>query len=787
MHSAHIAKDHSEKRIQTCTDHSRAVAKLAKANLEDCELGATGYLAGLLHDCGKFTDEFDAYLEKAVNGEKVRKGEVIHTFTGVSYLLKQFHSRGGCFNPSDITAEILAASIGSHHGLMDIWDERHQNGFDVRQTRQPKYDQRAINDFHAECAEAEEIRQLFQKADAEVLKFYGEKLMHSVKTRTEANFASALLVRLITSAVVDADRTDTRCFMQNIPHPALQKPIWDACVNRVNAHVAAFPQITPIQKARRSFSDLCAAAAENKPGLYCLNLPTGGGKTLAALKYAALHAQTNGMRRIIYTAPLLSIIEQNAKEIRSAMGETASVLEHHSNILKDESNGEEITRMELLQENWDAQIIVTTFVQLLNTLFSGKMSSVRRFHCLCNSVIIIDEVQSLPPKMLSMFNIAVNFLVQSCGTTVLLCSATQPAFDKAIHQMLDREKLISEDVFQQYAPLFRRTVIEDKGYCSMSELVQQAVESVNAVNSLLIVCNTKREAAEMVQEIGQQTEAKVFHLSGGMCMAHREKTFEELKRALARKEKLICVSTQLIEAGVDVSFDRAIRLAAGLDNIVQTAGRCNRHGEHETPQSVYIYHLKDEKLGSLKEIQQAQDALTVLLEKFRRYPEQYSYDLTSDAAIREYYTALYRDMAKGAQDYRVHGQTLFNLLSQNTQFAPEHSSAYFLKQAFRTAGEWFEVFDTANESVLVPYGEGVKIIEQLTMPKAQYDLEYADKLLQSAKPYAVSLAENQIKRMAEQGMIYSLLDGRINILNKEYYDAQMGIKEGNDSCATLIL
>lgn len=789
MHSAHIAKekDSSEKRIQTCEDHSRAVAKLAKANLEDCGLGETGYLAGLLHDCGKFTDEFDAYLEKAVNGERVHKGEVIHTFAGVSYLLQHFHSRGGCFNLSDITAEILAASIGSHHGLMDIWDERHQNGFDVRQTRQPKYDQRAINDFHAECAEAEEIRQLFQKADAEVSNFFRDKLTRSVKTQTEANFASALLVRLITSAVVDADRTDTRCFMQNIPHPALQKPVWDACVNQVNAHVAAFPQITPIQKARRSFSDLCAAAAENKPGLYCLNLPTGGGKTLAALKYAALHAQKNGMRRIIYTAPLLSILEQNAKEIRSAVRETTSVLEHHSNILKDESNGEEITRMELLQENWDAQIIVTTFVQLLNTLFSGKMSSVRRFHCLCNSVIIIDEVQSLPPKMLSMFNIAVNFLVQSCGATVLLCSATQPAFDKAIHQMLDHKKLISEEVFQKYAPLFRRTVIEDKGYCSMSELVQQAVENIDTADSLLIVCNTKREAAEMVREISQQTEAKVFHLSAGMCMAHREKTFEELKRALAQKEKLICVSTQLIEAGVDVSFDRAIRLAAGLDNIVQTAGRCNRHGEHETPQPVYIYHLKDEKLGSLKEIQKAQDALTVLLEKFRRHPEQYSHDLTSDAAIRKYYMALYCDMAKGAQDYRVHGQTLFNLLSQNTQFAPEDSSAYFLKQAFRTAGEWFEVFDTANESVLVPYGEGVKIIEQLTMPKAQYDLEYADKLLQSAKPYAVSLAENQIKRMAEQGMIYSLLDGRINILNEGYYDAQIGIKEGNDSCATLIL
>lgn len=789
MHSAHIAleSENLKQRVQTCAEHSRAVAGLAKSSLEACGLGEAGYLAGLLHDCGKFTDEFDAYLNKAVRGERVQKGSVIHTFAGVRYLLEQFHSHDSDLNFSDITVETLAASIGSHHGFMDLWDEHHQGGFKHRLMRQPEYDMRAAADFHAECARTEEIRQLFQKADAELLRFYCEKILPDAKNEKEVYFALGLLTRLITSAIVDADRTDTRCFMQDLPHPELQRPTWNEAVKQVNTYVAAFPHATPIQMARRTFSDFCATAAEIQTGLYRLDLPTGGGKTLAALRFALLHAQKNGLRRIIYTAPLLSIIEQNAKAIRDALDDAVPVLEHHSNLLKDESNGEEITQIELLQETWDAQVIITTFVQLLNTLFSGKMSSVRRFHSLCESVIIIDEVQSLPPKLLSMFNITVNFLVKCCGATVLLCSATQPVFDRAERTMLPCKRLISEEMFQQYAPLFRRTVIKDAGNFSIAELAERAADILNTADSLLIVCNTKREAAEMFQALGELTDAKIFHLSAGMCMAHRKQTLEALNRALESREKLVCVSTQLIEAGVDVSFGAAIRLAAGLDNIVQTAGRCNRHGEYEQPQPVYICHLKNEKLSSLGEIQQAQDALNVLLEEFRRNPERYLHDLTSDAAISDYYTALYRGMARGAQDYPIHGQTLFDLLSENTQFAPENVSSYYLKQAFRTAGKWFEVFDAANESVLVPYGEGAELIEQMNVPQMQYDMAYAEELLQRAKPYVVSLPESQITRMAKCGMIYSLFNGSINILNAEYYDERLGIKEGNDSCSTLIL
>lgn len=788
MHTAHIAIDPQTKacRMQTCAQHSRSVADFAKCLLAPCGLGSTGYLTGLLHDCGKFTDEFDEYIIKASNGEHVHKGSVIHTFAGVRCILEQFHAQN---EPSfrSIVAELIAISIGSHHGLFDLWDERHQSGFEHRLKHQPEYDRRAIAAFYEECATQKELEQLFADAEQEIQACLQRKLSSGVRNQKELCYALGMLVRLITSAIVEADRTDTRCFMDNIPHPPTEPSDWAECVAQVNAYIASFPHEKPIQRARRAFSDCCAEAAKCEPGLYRLDLPTGGGKTLAALRFAMLHAEKNNLRRIFYVAPFLSIIEQNADVIRSAVGDSIPVLEHHSNLVQEEATPEKATQIEYLQETWDAPMIITTFVQLLNTLFSGKMSSVRRFHALCESVIIIDEVQSLPHRMISMFNCAVNFLVKCCRATVVLCSATQPAFSKAQRKMLPCEKLIGDAMFKQYAPLFKRTTIQNIGAYSMQQLADLAIETLEAANSLLVVCNTKREAADLFLSLVNATDAKLFHLSAGMCMAHRKQVLDELNVALDKKEKLICVSTQLIEAGVDISFGSVIRLSAGLDSIVQSAGRCNRHGEHTEPQPVRICTLKEEKLGPLKEISEAQKALTVLLEEYRLRPEHYDHDLASDTAVRDYYTALYSNMAERAQDYFVNEQYLFELLSTNTQFLSNSSSPYMLNQAFRTAGEWFEVFDSNSESILVPYGEGKSIIGELPERISRYDLPHVATLLEKAKPYTISVTSSQIEQMQKKGMLFTRLDGSIYVLYDDYFDHDIGIKEGNDLCSTLIL
>lgn len=787
MHPAHIAID--PHRIQTCTEHARSVAELAKNSLSPLGLAAAGEIAGLLHDMGKYTEEFRTYLEKASRGEHVTKGSVIHTFAGVRYLLNRFHSHEGALSFGDLASELLAVSVGSHHGLMDLWDEQHLGGFDHRLQHQPAYDKRAMEAFHAECASADAVRQLYERAEQEVCSFYMQRLGSWKQSYEEMLFSLSLLSRLITSAVVDADRTDTRCFMDDQPLPADDCPSWDACAEKLSDSIGKMPQDTPVQRARGAFSESCALAAELPPGLYRLDLPTGGGKTLTALRFAILHAQKHRMRHVYYIAPLLSILEQNADVIRKAVGDSIAVLEHHSNVVRDDLSDDELKETELLQETWDAPVIITTFVQLLETLFSGKMASVRRFHRLCSSVIIIDEVQSLPPKMLSLFNCAVNFLSQCCGTTVVLCSATQPAFDNSSvrHRMLPSKRLISEELYARHAPLFRRTEIEDAGPCDMAGLAARAVSVLDTSGNLLVVCNTKREAAALYQRLSGMTDVPLYHLSAGMCMAHRKEVLKDVSAALAAGKPLICVSTQVIEAGVDISFSAVIRLSAGLDSIVQSAGRCNRHGEHAQPQPVRIYHLLNEKLGPLREIREAQDALDELLADYRLNPARYNNDLTSDHAVWGYYGSLYLHMPVGYQDYHVQEHTLFELLSTNHQFLPDNATPYHLNQAFRTAGEWFKVFDDTSSSVIVPYREGAEIIRELADEEHSHDTARIRALLSRAKPYTVSASAHQIESMMKCCMLYTLLDDSIYVLNDGYYDKNTGMKEGNDLCSTLIL
>lgn len=791
MHIAHARKDETSSffAYQTCAEHSRAVASLAGSFLAKQGLSASGYLAGLLHDCGKFSDSFDQYLLKAVHGENVRKGSIIHTFTGVRYLLTVFHRNDSALTLDDLAAEIIALGIGSHHGLIDIWNERHECGFTHRLAKQPVYDQQAICAFQSECANADEVSALYAKAREEILDFYRNKVCSCVNGPEEGYFALGMLVRLLTSAVVAGDRTDTACFMQNLPHPNKKEPAWNDCWQHIETYLDSFFCDSAVQRARRTFSDLCSTAAKNPPGLYRLDLPTGGGKTLSALRFAVRHAQLHGMKRIYYIAPLLSILEQNAGVIRKAVGETVQVLEHHSNVVRDGTSDEEANRSELLQETWDVPVVITTLVQMLDTMFSGKMSAVRRFHCLCNSVIIIDELQSLPRKMLTIFNCAINFLTKCCGTTIVLCSATQPALDhkSVAHRLLPCQRLISKEIYEQYAPLFQRTEIMDGGSISMDELIEVSKKLMDGAESLLIVCNTKREAADIYRSLRDMPDVQVYHLSAGMCAAHRRQILDQLTNALQEHQRLVCVATQVIEAGIDVSFQKIIRLSAGLDNIIQAAGRCNRHGESHTPRPVIVYRLLGEKLGSLREIKDTQDALNALLAEYKRAPERYDYDLTSDAAVRCYYAFLYGEMPKNAQDYPSHDHTLFELLSTNPQWVDEPNNHYLMKQAFRTAGDWFKVFEDTSESVLVPYEKGRKLIDLLKSEQARTDLSYAASILAEAKQYTVSLPASRIERMVKRGTVYSILEDSVYAINEEYYNNEIGVKEESDPCGTPIL
>lgn len=791
---AHIREDGT---IQTCAAHSRAAAQYAGDVLAGVNLFSTAYLAGLMHDAGKFTQEFMDYIRQAV-AERMRRGSVIHTFAGVRWFLEKNHRTSGSLDYADIAAELLAVAVGAHHGFFDLYAEDGRGGFLHRLHKQPEYDRRALDAFFSDCAAEAEVQALFERAVAELTPVL-EQLSNSGKDDGEVAFLASLLARLLTSAVVEGDRRDTAEFMSGMPVkicPEADRGVWHRCSCAIAERLAGFASNTPIAAARSAFSEACLTFAAQPDGIYRLDLPTGGGKTLAGLRYAVAHAEQFDKRRIIYVAPLLSIIEQNADEIRKALGGEVEVLEHHSNLVQEDKTEETLARTELLQQTWDTPVIITTLVQLLDTLFSGKMSCVRRFKSLCNSVIIFDEIQSLPEKTISMFNLAMSFLTRVCGVTIVLCSATQPVFEDTKHSMPVSERpILPRSVAEEYAPLFRRTQLIDAGSRRLEDVPAFIEEILSNTQSLLVVCNTKREAEMLFGQLDIPDVLR-FHLSAGMCMAHRRRELDALRTALDSKapKRLVCIATQVIEAGIDISFSAVVRFSAGLDNVVQAAGRCNRHGESSQPQPVYILRISDEKLGSLEQIKRAQDALNALLAEYRLDPNAFGNNLASKASVDYYYKYLFDHMKQGLQDYPLaHRPSLFEMLSENTTYAAEgeQTDIFYMRQAFRTAGSLFEVFDSGTGAVVVPYGEGEAIIAEMNSQRAKYDIGYAQELLARAKDYSVSMYADAVRRLRLAGVVYDIPALGVSALLPNYYDKHTGVvsaaKEEMAECSSLIL
>ena len=780
---------------QSCREHCINTAVYARQDLESAGLGNAAYLAGLLHDCGKFSNDFRVYIEAASAGEDVSKGSVIHTFAGVYYMLTKYHDIQP-ENPYDLlTSEIIAYSIGAHHGLFDCISEDRKNGFIHRLRKQPDYEKDAIDNFSKYCCSEEDVDDYFRKASKEI-EAYTNSLAVLASNNQEINFYLGLIARLISSAVMDGDRRDTAEFMTDNSIAVCKKAtpeLWAHCRSNLEALLESFSCDTEIQQARRQISDLCLKFADKPTGIYRLNVPTGGGKTLASLRYALAHAEKYNKKRIIYTAPLISILDQNARVIRDAIGAEDILLEHHSSVLRSAMNEEELSKYEILAQTWDAPVVVTTLVQLLDTLFSGKTSCIRRFQSLCDSVIIIDEVQTVPVKMLSMFNLAMNFISKLCGATVILCSATQPCFeDLKAHKMhISETEIISEEKYIELEKVFRRTELKDAGNMALDEVPEFAESVLENNDSLLIICNTKKEASQIFGVL-KENHDKCYHLSASMCMAHRKEVLSKVYQDLNSDEKVILVSTQVIEAGVDISFGAVIRISAGLDNIVQAAGRCNRNGEQGVISPVYIVRCEDERLGSLADIIRSQDATNNLLCSFSSNPERFNNSLNSSESIKYYYSSLYNS-AGNLFDYPIDHNTLLSLLSDNLSFADgaESVNEYVLHQAFKDAGNKFEMFDQESESVIVPYGEGMNLIAEMQTERAKYDYMYMKYLLERAKEYSVSVYSNQINKLIDSGGLVSIAEGEILVLQENWYDSKTGlntepVEKEADECNILI-
>ena len=785
-HIAHIRMDKGVEVIQTVAEHCKEAAKYALDSLEPMGLGNCGYISGLLHDCGKLKKSYQDYLIKAVRGEPVKRGSVNHTFAGVIYVMNEFHKEENDVFEK-MTAEIIAIAVGAHHGEFDVIKIDGEGGFDhrINTSDEEIHYSEAIENFFEEVASEEELRVLFFRAVEEVKTIYSEKIHESNPDAVYTQLG--FLARIVLSAVIEGDRRSTGEFMENdiYQFKKMEQKTWTEELDNLESKIKEFDLSTEINKVRADISDQCKAYSKCGNSLLRLSVPTGGGKTLSALRYSLSHAAEYGKGRIIFIIPLLSIIEQNSAVIKDNVKNKDIILEHHSNVVNyvDTMDTEELKRQELLTDSWESPIIISTLFQMLEILFSHKTIAIRRMKSLVNSIIVFDEIQSIPVKFTYLFAHAINFLVNCCNATVVLSSATQPCFDILENPIkFPRDSEMVKLSKKQLEP-FQRVKLVDQVTpegMTLEELCDFVLKLMTEKHSVLIVCNTKIEAKKLYNLFIQNCDGmEIFHLSASMCQKHREVVLGKIGKTPGYNDgrKVICVSTQLVESGIDFSFESVVRVKAGLDNIIQAIGRCNRNVEWGYVCESFIVNLKNEKLGNLEEIKLGQNSLDELLYSF--YNDRLAYDssLVSYKAVREYYTLFYNKNKStcrfpvkiDSQDYYI-----TDMLSRFSEGRNSDNEKYVFKQPFKTAHLNCTIFDYDTIDVIVNFDEESKrIIENLTSERGKYDIGFARTEVKKAKQYTVSLHKSEFNKLQE--VIYRAMDESVFILDDAYYSKDTGV------------
>lgn len=718
---AHVRK--SDGVIQTLEDHLLETGELGGHFASAVGLPLCGQVLGLLHDLGKYSARFQKYIRDVMglNGEEARaaaekndRGKIDHATAGAQYIWRAYR---GKLIPCRL-AQILSVVIMSHHsrsGMKDFIDLTGKSPFFKRLSRSDKDTHIDESISNARSSILKEIEDLLQ-SPALVEEFNAaiqgiENMATEVVPRENA---FSLLTRYLFSCLLDADRISTSDFeSQKVAgfRTVDRSPDWSTLVDSFERYITAeFAQESDIDILRAEISEKCLTASARRENLFTLQVPTGGGKTLASLRFAlhrAHNSETHRVDRIIYILPYTSILDQNASKVREILGPHA-VLEHHSNL----SEEKDTWRNRVLSENWDATVVFTTSVQFLNSLFAAGTKTARRMHHLSNAILIFDEIQSLPIKTVHLFNNAIQFLCGQGNTTAVLCTATMPLL-QTVNSKLGALSITEEnEIIQNKTALFKklkRTTILDEcrpGKWSNAQIAEHALKLREKHQSLLIICNTKNSAQDLFELLESCADIPVVHLSTNMCPAHRRHRIQQIREKLDVEDPqpVICISTQLIEAGVDLDFGCVIRSLAGLDSIVQAAGRCNRHGYREMG-FVNILNFKEEKLGNaLKDIDLAQEVTLRILNEYRDDPSSFDNDLLSEKAMNRFYKYYFYQRAEEMTYTRKADQgmpplaqncSLLSLLSQNTESLNEairtNSIAAKLpfKYAFSTAAQAF--------------------------------------------------------------------------------------------------
>ncbi|MGE6577998.1 CRISPR-associated helicase Cas3' [Paenibacillus xylanexedens] len=802
---AHICQ--MDGRIQTVQDHLVEVKQGAEQAGEKIGVKYLAGIAGLLHDMGKNTDLFRNYIQEAVANPDAppRKGSVDHSTAGGKLLHSLYHGSGTTLE-SKYTTEWIANCIISHHqGLRDYISPDKTSPYMERViSRQIDQYEQAKEEFFKHNLPGQ-LDHMFKQATQEL-----QGYIQIIKEHKLPPIAGALLIKYMFSCLIDADRTNTRRFEENetLAEEIDYKSFFLQSYELLSQHLSKLEHSsivdTPINRLRREMSRQCEQFAYRPSGVYTLSIPTGGGKTLASMRYALRHAIEHNKQRIIYIVPYTTIIEQNAAEIRNILKNDDMILEHHSNVVDDKDDerheGDEGETLDLRKKNlklardhWDRPIIFTTMVQFLNTFYAKGTRNVRRLHQLSNAVIVFDEVQSVPVHCISLFNAALNFLHVIGRSSLLLCTATQPALDFVKHKLhFSKQPEIIQNL-DEVGRSFKRVDLQDLtrespsgwGAEEVSSFVQ---EQMREVDSVLVILNTKTAVRKLFEQLNEvewlrESGVQVVHLSTNMCAAHRKEVLSGeygVIPRLAKGERIICVSTQLIEAGVNISFDCVVRSLAGLDSIAQAAGRCNRHGKDKV-RNVYIIRSSDEVLTNLPEIQIGAEKTERVLQEFEDDPGSLGDDLLSSKAMSRYFEYYFNDIGD-KMHYPIPKleQNLFDLMDRNRYYVDAYKKKHDCRPevvnhyAIATAEKYFEDISTNATPVIVPYGEeGKELILDLNGAIEPGEMS---QLLRKAQQYTVNIYDHELRALEKNGDVRPLLHGHVLALREPAYSDDFGVE-----------
>ena len=710
--------------------------------------------AALWHDLGKFSEEFQRHIclssSSSETVEQHSGKKVDHSTAGAKHASTHWGTSKTPYG--DMLAYVIA---GHHAGL--------PNGADLFLER-----------FYKDIPEWESY------APAEVCSFIEPSpplLWHKKSQASKRNlgFAVAMQIRMLFSFLTDSDFLGTEHFMSQEKRnmrPSWPEDILEQMSHRVETHLSNMenaPDPAPIQHLRHRIHHQCLSQAQVPQGIYQLNVPTGGGKTLSSLSFALAHARHRHMRRVNYVIPFTSIIDQTSRTFRGVMAPLEEqfgmecVLEHHSNLAADKDT----ERVRLMSENWDAPLIVTTSVQFFESLFSNRPSTCRKLHSIANSVIIFDEAQSLPSHLLAPCLEAMRTLEKDYGCTLVLCTATQPALECKEEFPIgwpaeELTSLLGTDFERQLELSMQRVTIQHLGEMDQNTLMSHWKTLPD--KSALFIVNTTKEAQSLFDAFSSQTSTHILHLSARMFPIHRERVIETVKQELEQEKNIILIATRVIEAGIDISFPVVYRACAGIDSIAQAAGRCNRHGERGGKGLVFIYESTDFPIpGILDDLRAAASATREIL------AQEPDADLLSPEISNLFFRTYYNNRKDQTNLWDSKN------IKDMTQLTPVPEKM-FKSLKFKDIDKNFKMIPDASRSIMIAIDqEACHIRERLEILDSQG--LYPDKnLRREIQRYSVQVYDNEWPVLQDHG-IDSYIDDTIHVLqpSQDVYDEHKGI------------